>query len=208
MIRNNGKKGGENPTEIPLHFLENDKKQSSKKRRGTHVVDSPLFGGENTSSKEEEGVCSKIHTLPPFVHEEAPTQTPETLSFFLDFNGRNPPTVTHQMHRVTVRNGKPQFFDSPELAKARADLCAHLEQHSPDAPFEGPLSLAVVWRFKDSKGREGWKDTKPDTDNLEKLLKDCMTRARFWIDDAQVCEEHVFKRWSKTPGIAITVRAL
>ena len=168
------------------------------------------FSGSEPSSKEEEGVCSKIHTLPPCVREEAPTQTqtPETLSFFIDFNGRNPPTVTHQMHRVTVRNGKPQFFDSPELAKARADLCAHLEQHSPDAPFEGPLSLAVVWRFRDSKGREGWKDTKPDTDNLQKLLKDCMTRTRFWIDDAQVAKEHVCKRWSLKPGIVIAITQL
>jgi Holliday junction resolvase RusA-like endonuclease len=112
------------------------------------------------------------------------------------------------MHRVTVRNGKPQFFDSPELAKARADLCAHLEQHSPDAPFEGPLSLAVVWRFRDSKGREGWKDTKPDTDNLQKLLKDCMTRTRFWIDDAQVADEHVCKTWSPWPGIHVIVLPL
>ena len=166
------------------------------------------ISGSEPSSKEEEGVCSKIHTLPPFVHEEAPTQTPDTLSFCLDFNGRNPPTVTHQTHRVTVRNGKPQFFDSPELAKARADLCAHLEQHSPDAPFEGPVAICIAWLFQDARGREGWRDTKPDTDNLEKLLKDCMTRTRFWIDDAQVAEEHVFKRWSKTPGSAITVRAL
>ena len=155
--------------------------------------------------KKREGV-SNSH-LPPLLNEEVPHPV-DTLSFFIDFNGRNPPTVTHQMHRVTVRNGKPQFFDSPELAKARADLCAHLEQHSPDAPFEGPLSLAVVWRFKDSKGREGWKDTKPDTDNLQKLLKDCMTRTRFWIDDAQVAKEHVCKRWSLKPGIVISITQL
>lgn len=207
MIRNNGKKGGENPTEIPLHFLENAKFQSSQKKRGMHVVDSPLFGGENPSSKEEEGVCSQKHTLPPFVHEEAPTQTPD-LVLFLDFDGRNPPTVTHQQHRVTVKDGKPRFFDSPELAKARADICSRLERFTPDAPFEGPLSLSVAWLFRDSRGREGWKDTKPDTDNLEKLLKDCMTRARFWIDDAQVSEEHVFKRWSRTPGILISISNL
>ena len=208
MIRNNEKNGGENPTEIPLHFLENAKFQSPQKRRGMHIVDSPLFGGENTSSKEEEGVCSKKHTLPPFVYEEAPTQNPDAISFFLDFDGRNPPTVTHQMHRVTVRNGKPQFFDSPALAKARADICARLEAFSPDAPFEGPVALCVSWLFRDSRGREGWKDTKPDTDNLEKLLKDCMTRTRFWIDDAQVVAEHVFKRWSITPGIVISITQL
>lgn len=207
MIRNNEKKRGENPTEIPLHFLGNAKFKFSQKRRGTYIVDSPLFGGENPSSKEEEGMCLTGHTFPPFVHEEAPTQN-DRLDIFLDFDGWNPPTVTHQEHRVTVKDGKPRFFDSPELAKARADICSRLERFTPDAPFEGPVALSVAWLFRDSRGREGWRDTKPDTDNLEKLLKDCMTRARFWIDDAQVCEEHVFKRWSKTPGIAITVRAL
>ena len=162
----------------------------------------------NPSSKEEEGVCNKKHTLPPFGHEEAPTHNPHAISFFLDFNGRNPPTVTHQMHRVTVKNGKPQFFDSPELAKARADICARLEAFSPDAPFEGPVALCVSWLFRDAKGSEGWKTTRPDTDNLQKLLKDCMTRTRFWIDDAQVCDERVLKRWSKSPGIFIAVWTL
>ncbi len=144
----------------------------------------------------------------PFSSESSPTQNPDAISFFLDFNGRNPPTVTHQMHRVTVRNGKPQFFDSPELAKARADLCARLEQFTPDAPFEGPVSLYVAWLFRDARKRIGWRDTRPDTDNLEKLLKDCMTRMRFWIDDAQVAEEHVTKVWAARPGISIIVRQL
>lgn len=161
----------------------------------------------NSSSKEEGRVCNQKHTLPPFVHEEAPTPTPD-LVLFLDFDGRNPPTVTHQQHRVTVKDGKPRFFDSPELAKARADICARLETLSPDAPYEGPVDLSVWWLFRDSRGREGWKDTKPDTDNLEKLLKDCMTRTRFWIDDAQVVAEHVFKRWSITPGIVISITQL
>ena len=48
--------------------------------------------------------------------------------------------------------------------------------------------------------------TRPDTDNLQKLLKDCMTRVGFWNDDAQVCREEVTKRWSRqAPGIAIKV---
>ena len=173
-----------------------------------HVVDSPLFGGENPSSKEEGGVCSQKHTLPLFIHKEAPTQNQDAISFFLDFDGRNPPTVTYQMHRVIVRNGKPQFFDSPALAKARADICARLERFMPDAPFEGPIRLTASWIWKNARGKSGWRDTKPDTDNLQKLLKDCMTRTRFWIDDAQVCDEHVMKFWGVRPGIALTIEEL
>ena len=112
------------------------------------------------------------------------------------------------MHRVTVKDGKPQFFDSPELAKARADICSRLERFTPDAPFEGTVAISVAWLFRDSRGREGWRGTKPDTDNLQKLLKDCMTRCRFWIDDAQVADEHVCKRWAKVPGILIAISQL
>lgn len=58
----------------------------------------------------------------------------------------------------------------------------------------------------ESRKRNGdWKVTKPDTDNLQKMLKDCMTEAGFWADDAQVCDEIIQKFWSDTPGIWISV---
>lgn len=187
---------------------ENRKKAFSQNGRKNRVVRISLPERKNPSSKEEEGKCFKKHTFPPFIHEEAPSPIHEQLHAFLDFGGRNPPTVTHQEHRVTVVDGKPKFHDSPELAKARSSLCARLEKYTPDAPFEGPLALSVAWLFSRNDGIEGWKVTRPDTDNLEKLLKDCMTRMRFWLDDAQVCDEHVFKRWSRIPGIAISIREL
>ena len=64
-----------------------------------------------------------------------------------------------------------------------------------------------VWK-KDGFMLRGMLFTKPDTDNLEKLLKDCMTRTRFWIDDAQVADEHVCKTWSPWPGIHVIVLPL
>ena len=62
----------------------------------------------------------------------------------------------------------------------------------------------------ESKGKSHkngeWRVSRPDTDNLQKLLKDCMTRVGFWKDDAQVCREEVTKRWSRLrPGILIKV---
>ena len=40
-----------------------------------------------------------------------------SLQFFLPMI---PPTVTAQEHKVSVRNGKPVFYDPPELKEARA----------------------------------------------------------------------------------------
>lgn len=69
-----------------------------------------------------------------------------------------------------------------------------------------------MWCFPLDKGkrhRDGeFKTSRPDTDNLQKLLKDCMTKAGFWKDDAQVCEEFVQKLWAALPGILIQVREM
>ena len=37
-----------------------------------------------------------------------------------------PPTVTAQEHKVTVRNGKPQFYDPPEVKDAKLKLVSAL----------------------------------------------------------------------------------
>lgn len=123
-----------------------------------------------------------------------------------------PPRVTHQQHRVAVVDGKPRFYDSPALRAARSLFMAHLEHFRPDAPFEGPIRLTAVWWFRTpARARDGWKPTKPDTDNLQKLLKDCLTASGFWLDDAQVVDEHVQKLQAAATawhGIAICIRQL
>lgn len=37
-----------------------------------------------------------------------------------------PPTTTAQEHKVTVRNGKPIFYDPPEVKAAKEKLMANL----------------------------------------------------------------------------------
>lgn len=118
-----------------------------------------------------------------------------------------PPTITHQEKRVTTKNGKPRFYESPELADARQKLRAHLGQHRPKKPLEGAVCMVTVWMFPaGTKHKHGeYRTTRPDTDNLQKLLKDCMTAEGFWQDDAQVCDERILKKWADKPGIHIWV---
>lgn len=118
-----------------------------------------------------------------------------TVEFFIPME--HVPTVTAQEHKVTVVNGKPRFYDPPELARAKANIIAALlARHRPAEKLTGPLHLHVVWCFLTDRHPDGsWRDTKPDTDNLQKLLKDCMTQVGFWEDDAQVCSELAEKRW-------------
>lgn len=121
-----------------------------------------------------------------------------------------PPTVTHQEQKIHIVKEKPVFYEPAELKAAREKLEAHLAKHKPDAPVSGPIRLMVKWCFPmKGKHQNGeWKISKPDTDNLQKMLKDCMTRLGFWKDDAQVCSEIIEKFWAKVPGIAISIEEL
>jgi Holliday junction resolvase RusA-like endonuclease len=118
-----------------------------------------------------------------------------------------PPTVTHQEKAVRVVKGKPVFYEPAELKDARAKLTAHLAQHVPAVKYTSGIRLIVKWCFnRGSKHSEGeWKTTKPDTDNLQKLLKDVMTKLGYWADDALVCSEITEKFWSEIPGIFIRI---
>lgn len=129
------------------------------------------------------------------------------MEFTLDIT---PPTVTAQEHKIRIVHGRPMFYDTQKLKAARAAFESLLIQHRPAVPLEGPVALNVDWHFATKTHKEGtYRVTRPDTDNLQKLLKDCMTRVGFWRDDAQVCREEVTKRWSREkPGIHIKVVSL
>ncbi len=118
-----------------------------------------------------------------------------------------PPTITAQQHQVTIRGGKPVFYKPQELKSARIKLRDHLGKHVPEEKYIGAIRLITKWCFPITGDRADgqYKTTKPDTDNLQKMLKDVMTELGFWEDDALVASEIVEKFWAKIPGIYIAV---
>lgn len=130
------------------------------------------------------------------------------MKFFLDIE---PPTATAQMKKVSIIHGKPVFYEPAPVKTAKKLLMHALIKHVPKVPLEGPLFLHAVWLYPAGKSHKAgtWRVTRPDTDNIEKLLKDCMTKCGFWKDDAQVVKEIVEKRWSDDPtGIEIEIMEL
>ena len=121
-----------------------------------------------------------------------------------------PPTTTQQTHQVTCKGGKPVFYEPAELKAARAKLMAHLGQHVPEKKYTTAVRLVTKWCFpitgKHQNGEP--KTTKPDTDNMIKLLKDCMTTLGYWKDDSLVTSEITEKFWAKIPGIYICIEEL
>jgi len=126
------------------------------------------------------------------------------------FMSMYPPTVTHQEKKIHVVNGKPVTYEPDELKAARQKICAHLAAFKPKLKFNGPVELLTKWCFPvRGKHKNGeYRTSKPDTDNLQKLLKDCMTDVGFWKDDALVCREITEKFWADIPGIYIRIREL
>ncbi len=129
-----------------------------------------------------------------------------TIEFFM---AMNPPTVTHQEKQVHVVNGKPVFYEPAELKAARQKLIVYLAKYKPEKRISSGIRMITKWCFPKGRHEDGeYRITKPDTDNLQKLLKDCMTTVGFWKDDAQVASEIVEKFWTNVPGIYIRLEEL
>ena len=129
------------------------------------------------------------------------------MQFFL---AMNPPTRTQQEHRIGIsKNGKPYMYEDRELKKVRTSLKNALSKFVPEEPYTGAIRLTVKWLFPRKKHGDGeYKITKPDTDNLNKMLKDEMTSLGFWKDDALVASEIIEKFWAEIPGIYINIEEL
>ena len=111
------------------------------------------------------------------------------MNFFI---AMTPPTATAQERKVRIYKNKPIFYDPPAVKEAKAKLSAYLSINRPMQPYEGPVSLRTLWLFPRGKThRNGdWRCTRPDTDNLQKMLKDCMTKTGYWKDDAGCPGDH------------------
>ena len=126
------------------------------------------------------------------------------------FMAMEPPTVTQQEHKITMVNGRPVFYDPSELKAAKEKLIGNLYKHRIMGPYRTGVRLFTKWCFPKGKNHKNgeYRITKPDTDNLQKMLKDCMTLVGFWQDDALVASEITEKFWADVPGIYIRIEEL
>lgn len=127
--------------------------------------------------------------------------------FFLTFPTM--PKGTAQEKGYNRKTGR--YFKKGNVANAEREFRIALRPYIPDKPSDKPIRL-FVWFAFDVKNKKLWgkvKPTKPDTDNYLKLFKDCMTADKkgkngFWIDDAQVVDERVFKTYAQEARIFVS----
>ena len=115
------------------------------------------------------------------------------------------PKGTAQMKRY---NGRTRtYFKSQRLQQTEDFYLNELQSYAPTSPITGAVSLSIDFDyFTPTKKRRGkWKTTRPDCDNLVKILIDCMTKLGFWLDDAQVARLRVSKRYAEGEQAQITI---
>lgn len=133
------------------------------------------------------------------------SQILRTIKFFLPMV---PPTATKQQRQINWE--RRSVYDASQVKEAKAKLEAHLAKYIPDEPLHGGVRLITKWLYPRgaSHGDGEYKITRPDIDNMPTLLFDCMTRLRFWEDDARVASLIIEKFWANTPGIYIELSEL
>lgn len=119
------------------------------------------------------------------------------------------------------RRAVPQIYNAHEADEWKATISIITRQNAPKAPLTGSVRLmatfmlarpATHYRGKAKALRAEapiWHTGKPDTDNLVKALKDAMTRI-MWVDDSQVCDEHVIKIFTNDgkPGCLVSIEVI
>jgi len=124
-----------------------------------------------------------------------------------------PPKATSQTKRLVMVGGKPRFFAKKEHQSAENDLMLLCSAHVPNYHLIGPVRLSVKFVFpfrkSETKRRMGMgilpNDSRPDCDNLVKLVGDVLTKLQFYKDDGQVSDLRVSKFWGERVGITVTI---
>ncbi|MDI7862559.1 RusA family crossover junction endodeoxyribonuclease [Rhizobiaceae bacterium n13] len=93
---------------------------------------------------------------------------------------------------------------------------AHEQMRAFSGPLPGPLQLKVVavylWPKSTTKARlaaidGAWKTTKPDSDNITKIVKDALNTIAY-VDDAQVSFSSCWKILGPKAGLIVEVISL
>lgn len=114
------------------------------------------------------------------------------------------------------KNGKRHFTPEPQRKFMEIVQLMACAKWRGGGPTLGPVELSVVavypWPTSFSatmrnKPELRWKITKPDDDNIKKIIQDALNGIAY-RDDAQVAAGHCVKIYGDKPSVTVTVREL
>jgi Holliday junction resolvase RusA-like endonuclease len=102
--------------------------------------------------------------------------------------------------------------DDSTASRFKAQLIGYMESIKPDEPMDGFLRLDLVvtyaWLKKHKKNDQYeyiLKNTRPDIDNVAKIIMDAMDKSGLVRDDARFCRVVLEKRFGHKPGIRFRI---
>ena len=120
--------------------------------------------------------------------------------------------------QIVNMGGRPRLVPTKADQRAEAELVKALKEHAPEAPYHGPLSLAVTVFHPIPKSWPAWRQraalagaVRPasrgthDLDNVLKLVGDAMTKAGWCEDDTQIVEIKASAVYTGDPGYRLVL---
>ena len=84
-------------------------------------------------------------------------------------------------------------WESPGLKAARAAWQALFEKHRPKKPLEGAVEVCAILCYHAAVGRFTPKTTRPDLDNLAKVIGDALMAAGIVAEDSTIYHWDIYK---------------
>lgn len=112
-----------------------------------------------------------------------------------------PSTANGWRYPVTLALGKiAADLGVPISGPCRVDLTFYFER--PKTHWKSGKAYKVL-----KESSPIWHDSKPDVDNLAKLILDCASNAAIWVDDRLVAINSVQKKWAthEPPGCLVSI---
>lgn len=115
------------------------------------------------------------------------------------------PKTTAQQKKFSTKT--KTFYKTSKIKQSEYLLVKALSGRQPRKTYDTPIELSVTWLFphtKKSKDGER-KGTRPDLDNLQKLLQDIMCKLGYYKDDSLITDLIIKKRWHRHFGLIIQI---
>lgn len=115
------------------------------------------------------------------------------------------PKTTAQQKKFSTKT--KTFYKTSKIKQSEYLLVRALSGRQPRKTYDTPIELSVTWLFphtKKSKDGER-KGTRPDLDNLQKLLQDIMCKLGYYKDDSLITDLTLKKRWHRHSGLIIEI---
>lgn len=122
--------------------------------------------------------------------------------------------------RATVRGKHAGVYNPP--CDWKRTVAAEAVKHRPPKPLCGPVRVDWTMTFPRPQSHYGTgrnagvlkasaprhHPNRPDRDNLDKVVLDCLSELGYWRNDTQVCSGFLLKLWGERGGAVVEVTEL